>query len=113
MPCLRTLSRSTSAKYCGVLGSSVVKRSANSGRLPRGGQELLRVLGQERGIATGAILQHERDAGDVPMPGMAGGENANACASATPARRWFSRWMITSAVRPCLLRSSQSSSVMK
>ena len=50
---------------------------------------------------------------DVPMPGMAGGENANAWASATPASRWFSRWMITSAVRPSLFRSSQSSSVMK
>ena len=50
---------------------------------------------------------------DVPMPGMAGGENAKTCASGTPARRWFSRCMMTSAVRPCLSRSSQSSSVMK
>ena len=50
---------------------------------------------------------------EVPMPGMAGGENANAWASATPASRLFSRWMITSAVSPSLFRSSQSSSVMK
>ena len=50
---------------------------------------------------------------DVPMPGMAGGAKAKACASATPASFWFSCRMITSAVSPSLWRASQSSSVMK
>ena len=33
------------------------------GTLPGRGEELRRVLGEERGIATGAVFQHERDAG--------------------------------------------------
>ena len=40
---------------------------------------------------------------DVPTPGMAGGEKANACASGKPASCSFSPRMMTSAVAPCLV----------
>ena len=91
MPCLRTLSRSTSAKYCGVLGSSVVKSNANSGRFRAAARNFSVFSARNAGSLPARSSSMNVTPADVPMPGMAGGENANAWASATPASRWFSR----------------------
>jgi hypothetical protein len=58
MPCFSTLSRSTSAKYCGVLGRSVVKSSANSGRF-RAAARNFSVFWARKRDPTGAVFQHE------------------------------------------------------
>jgi hypothetical protein len=110
---LRTFSRSTSAKYCGTLGSRVVKSGANSGRFRAAARNLSVFSARNAGSLPERSSRMKVTPPEVPMPGIAGGENAKTWASATPASFWFSCRMITSAVSPFLLRASQSSSVMK
>ena len=47
---------------CGTLGRKVVLTAANSGRLRAAAMNLFMLLGEERHVLAGAILEHEREA---------------------------------------------------
>ena len=113
IPCLSALSRSTSAKSCGTLGVSVVKRRANSGRWRAAARNFVVFSARYSGSRPARSSSMKVTPPEVPMPGMTGGAKANAWASGTPASRRFRFRMMTSAVSPFLSRWSQSSSVTK
>ena len=60
--CRKTLSRSTSAKYWGMLGSKVVRDPGELRPLAGRGQEGVRLPRQELHVLARAVLEHEGDA---------------------------------------------------
>ena len=113
MPCRSTLSRSTSAKICGTLGSRVVKSRLNSGRLRASVRNFAVCSARKAGSLPTRSCSTKVTPPEVPTPGMEGGAKPKATASGKPASRWFSPRMITSAVSPFLSRSCQPSRVTK
>jgi hypothetical protein len=61
-PCFRTLSRSTLTKTWGTTGRKVVDRPVSSFRLARRRHELVQVVGEERDVLAGAVLEDEGEA---------------------------------------------------
>ena len=90
-----------------------MKSSANSGRCRAAARNFAVFSARNAGSLPARSSSMNVTPPDVPMPGITGGENANACASGRPASRMFRFRMMTSAVSPCLSRSPQSSSVTK